>query len=68
MDSNVENKGMFSRISKRIVSVLFKIKGRLAEKDITISIAPTEHINDISVEFANHLVIPGSNISEGVDF
>jgi len=48
--------------------VLFIITGTLAEKDITISIASTEHNNDISVEFSNHLVIPESNIVEGVDF
>jgi len=51
-----------------IILVLFKIKGTIAEKDITISIAPTEHNNDISVEFTNRLVIPESNISEVVDF
>jgi len=45
--------------------VLFRIKGTLV---VTISILtisiPTEHNNNINVEFANHLMILESNISE----
>ena len=53
---------------KRNVAILFRIKGRLAGKDITIYIAPYESNNYISIEFANNLVIPKSNTSEGLEF
>ena len=46
------------------VAILFRIKGTLAGKDITISIAPAERNNHISTEFANHVVISESNIRE----
>ena len=68
MDFNVEKKEKFSITLKRNVAILFRIKGTLAGKDITISIAPAESNNYISTEFANHLVIPESNIREELDF
>ena len=46
----------------------YYFKGKLAGKDITISIAPAESNNYISIEFANHLVFLESNIGEGLDF
>ena len=57
MDLNVEKKEKFPITSKRNVAIIFRIKGTLAGKNITISIAPTESNNYISTEFANHLVI-----------
>ena len=48
--------------------MLFKIKGTIRGKDITISIAPDERNNYISDEFANELAIPESNIGERLDF
>ena len=53
---------------KTYVLVLFQIKGTIRGKDITISIAPMEHNNYISVELANELAIPESNIGERLDF
>ena len=50
------------------VAILFRIKGTLAGKDITISIALAERNNYISIKFANHLVILESNIREELDF
>ena len=47
---------------------LFQIKGTIRGKDITISIAPMELNNYISVELANELAIPESNIDERIDF
>ena len=41
-DFNVEKKEKFPITSKINVSILFRIKGTLARKDITISIAPIE--------------------------
>ena len=54
--------------SKRNVSILFRIKGTLARKDITNCIAPVESSNYISTGFTNHLVIPESNICERIEF
>ena len=68
MDFNVEKKEKFRITSKRNVAILFRIKGTLARKDITISIAPTESSNYISTEFTNHLMILESNINERLDF
>ena len=68
MDFNVENKEKFLITSKINVAILLRIKGTLARKDITISIACAESINYISIEFANHLVILKSNIGEGLYF
>ena len=68
MDFNVEKKEKFPITLKINVAILFKINGTLAGKDITISIAPAESNNYISTEFANHLVIPESNIGEELDF
>ena len=48
--------------------MLFQIKGTIRGKDITISIAPSEHNNYISDEFDNELVILESNIGERLDF
>ena len=68
MDFNVENKEKISITLQRNVAILFKIKGTLSGKDITISIAPAESNNYISTIFANHLVIHDSNIREELDF
>ena len=68
MDFHVEKKDWFPITLKINVTILFTIKGTLAEKDITIYIAPAESNNYISIEFANHLVIPKSNIGEEIDF
>ena len=65
MDFNVEKKKNFPITLQKNVAILFRIKGTLARKDITISIAPNENNNYISIEFTNHLMIPKSNISEG---
>ena len=48
--------------------MLFQIKGTIRGKCITISIAPNEHNNYNSDEFANELVIPESNIGEMLKF
>ena len=68
MDFNIENKENFPMTLQRNVAILFRIRGTLAWKDITISIALDESNNYISTEFANHLVIPESNIGERLDF
>ena len=44
------------------------MKGTIRGKDVTIFIAPREHNNCISNEFAKGLVIPESNIGERLDF
>ena len=64
----MKRKKRFPITSKINVSILFRIKGTLAGKDITISIALAEINNYISTEFSNHLVIPESNIGEGLEF
>ena len=48
--------------------MLFQIKGTIRGKDITIFIAPVERNNYISVDFANEIAIPKSNIGERLDF
>ena len=68
MDFNVEKKEKFHITLQINVAIMFRIKGTLAGKAITISIAPVESNNYISIEFANHLVIPKSNIREELDF
>ena len=68
MDFNVEKKEKFPITLIINVAILFIIKGTLVGKDITISIAPAESNNYISTKFANHLVIPESNIREELDF
>ena len=68
MDFNIGKKQKFSTTLQKNVSILFIIKGTLVGKDITISIPPAERSNYISTEFANHLVIPESNIREELDF
>ena len=62
MESQVEKQGSFPSTSKTYVSVLFQIKGTIRGKDITISIAPIECNNYISVDIANEIAIPESNI------
>ena len=57
MDFNVEKKEKFPITLQKNVAILFRIKGKLAGKDTTISIAPAERNNYISTEFTNHLVI-----------
>ena len=49
MDFNVEKKEEFPISLQRNVALLFRIKGTLAGKDITISIAPAESNNYIRV-------------------
>ena len=68
MDFNVEKKEKFYITSKRNVSILFKIRGTFAGKDIAISTAPAKNNNYISTEFSNHLMILESNIDERLDF
>ena len=68
MDFSVEKKEKFHITLKTIVAILFRIKGTLAGKDINISITPAKRNNYINTEFANHLVIPESNIREELDF
>ena len=58
MDFNVEKKEKIPITLQRNVAIIFRIKGTLAGKDITISIAPAKSNNNISTEFANNLVIP----------
>ena len=67
MDFNIEKKQNFP-ITLQKMSILFRIKGTLAGKDITIYIAHAESNNYISIKFANHLVIPESNIGEMIHF
>ena len=62
MDSNVDKREKFPSTSSELVSVPFRSKGTLARKHITVSIAPTKHNYYINAEFANHLLIPESNI------
>ena len=68
MDFNVEKKEKFPITLQTNVAILFRIKGTLAGKDITISIAPAESNNYIGTEFANHLVILESNIGESLGY
>ena len=68
MDFNVEKKEKFPITLQRNVAILFRIKGTLAGKEITIFIAHVECKNYISTEFTNHLVIPESNIREELYF
>ena len=48
--------------------MLFKIKGTLAGKYVTISSSPSEDKNDINPKIANHLVIAELNIIEKIYF
>ena len=48
--------------------MLLQIKGTIRGKDITISIAPIECNNYISVDIANEIAIPESNIGKSLDF
>ena len=68
MDFNIEKKQNFPITLQKNVAILFRIKGTFVGKDITIFIAPAKRNNYISTEFANHLVIPESNIREELDF
>ena len=67
MESNNEEKIRFTKTSTKTISLLSRIKGTLAGKDIIISIAPTRDNNYVSTKCANQLVIPESNIIEMVD-
>jgi hypothetical protein len=49
------------------VSTLLRIKGALVRDDVTISNDPNEHDNYVSIECANQLLIPKSNIIEEID-
>ena len=68
MESQGKKQGRFLGTSKTYVSVLFLIKGTIRGKDITISIAPIERNNYISIDIANEIVILESNIGERLDF
>ena len=68
MESHGEKQGRFPSTLKTYASVLFQIKGTIRRKDISISIAPVEPNNYISVEFATEISIPRSNIGERLDF
>ena len=68
MESYGKKQGRFPSTLKTYVSMLLQIKGTIRGKDITISIAPDEHNNYISDEFANELAIPDSNICARLDF
>jgi len=65
MESHDKKLGRFPSTLKTSVSMSFQIKWTIRGKDITISIAPGEHNNYISDEFANELVIPKSNRGKG---
>ena len=67
MESQGEKQGRFTSTLKTYASVLFHIKGTVRGKGITISIAHVEHNNYISVDFANEITIPESNIGERLD-
>ena len=62
MDFNIEKMQIFPITLQKNVAILFRIKGTLAGKDITISIALAKSNNYISIDFANHLVILESNM------
>ena len=64
----MEKKWRFPSTLKTFVPMLFQIKWTIRGKDITISIAPNEHNNYISDEFANELAIPESNIGKRLGF
>lgn len=57
----------FPKTFRKCVSALFKVKGSLARRGIIISIDPTQDNNYVSIECANQLVIPESNIIETMD-
>ena len=59
-----EEKERFPKTSRIYASMLFQIKGTMRGNDITISTAHAEHNNSISVDFANEIVIPESNMGE----
>ena len=68
MESYGEKQGRFPSTSKTYASMFFPINGTIRGKDITISITHVERNNYISVEFANDLTIPESNIGDRLDF
>ena len=68
MDFNVEKKEKIPITLKVNVAIVFRIKRTLAQKDITIYIAPAESNKYIVTEFANHLVIHESNIGKELHF
>ena len=64
MESRSEKQGSFPCTSKTCISMLFQIKGTIRGKDITISTAPIERNNYISVDLDNEIAISYSNIGE----
>jgi len=66
MESNKE-KRRFHKTSGIFASMLLRVKGTLGGKDITIFVSPTRCNNYISIELANRLAIPESNIIEKLD-
>ena len=62
------NEGRFLETLPIDAKVLFKIKGTLARKDVTIAISPVEDKNYINPKIANQLVILESNIAEKLHF
>jgi hypothetical protein len=57
MDLSNREKGGFPKTSGKSVLVIVRIKGTLVPKNISISIAPTENGNYVSVECANQLIL-----------
>ena len=60
--------GRFPKNYSMCVNELVGIKGSLAGKEVLISIDFTRKNNYVSIEFANQLVIPESNITEANSF
>lgn len=67
IEPNTEIKaGRFPKTKYNYVSVLFRNKGSIAEKDVTIAISPTKDKNYINPKIENQLVIP-KNIIKKLD-
>jgi hypothetical protein len=60
-------KGRFSKTARKSVSVLLRIKGTLARKDIFISNSLTENSNYVSVKCGNQSLILESNITKKIN-
>ena len=68
MDFKSEVKeGRFPETKYNYALVLFRIKGSIAGKDVTIAISPAENKNYIKPKIANQLVFSKSNIIEKRD-
>lgn len=64
IESKLEMKeGRFPKNYSMCVHAQIKIKGSLAGKEVLISIDLTQKNNYVSIECANQLVIPESNIT-----